>query len=618
MAVQIKEYVKTHRIITDGAMGTYYAKLARAGNSVCEYANIRNPEQIRRIHLDYLRAGADLLRTNTFAACREILGVSKEEQRELIKKACEIAEEAVKEYYTEGTEPEEAAEQSGLRPLSRRPIFIAGDIGPIPEHVGTEEAELVTEYREMADCMLDAGLTVIWFETFAEFGMIKRTAAYIKEKNPDVWIMAEFCVDKYGYTRQGLRADRLLKEAKESGVIDACGLNCGIGSGHMDTVLGRIRLPEGITLSAAPNAGYPEQMQSRMSFVNNVKYFCSNLEQIAGFGISILGGCCGTTPSYIEELSRRIEKNSPAVRTREALAAGEGKKKEEKQGRFAKLLEEKHKKGEKIIAVELDPPYDANDDKVLESALALKSSGADIITIADSPMGRSRIDPILMGVKLAGISGLPVMPHIACRDRNVIAVRSQFLGAYVNGIRNFLIVTGDPVPSENRRSITSVFDYNSIRLMQFLKEMNEEHFAEDPIVYGGALNYGQGRIDKIIERMERKIEAGASYFLTQPVFSEEDIERLAEIRSKVDTRILCGIMPLVSWRNANFIKNEIAGVHVPDEIVARYRPDMDKEEAEWTGAKIAEEVIGKLNGFADGYYFMLPFNRVSLMEKIRI
>ena len=167
-------------------------------------------------------------------------------------------------------------------------------------------------------------------------------------------------------------------------------------------------------------------------------------------------------------------------------------------------------------------------------------------------------------------------------------------------------------------STTGVFDYNSIRLMNFVKEMNQEHFADEPLYYGGALNVTLGRIDRIMERMQKKIDNGASYFMTQPVFSKEGIERLAIIKEKMDTKILCGIMPLVSYRNANFIKNEFIGIDVPDEIVARYSPDMSKEEGEAVGAQIANELIGQMYDYVDGFYFMLPFNRVSLMDKINI
>jgi homocysteine S-methyltransferase len=165
-------------------------------------------------------------------------------------------------------------------------------------------------------------------------------------------------------------------------------------------------------------------------------------------------------------------------------------------------------------------------------------------------------------------------------------------------------------------STTGVFDYNAIQLMDYVKEMNVEHFASEPICYGGALNHGRGLIDKVVERMQRKIDAGCKYFLTQPIYSEEDVERIKMIRERVDTKILCGIMPLVSYRNACFIKNEMGQIKVPDEIISRYRPDMAREEAEEVGAAIAREMMALLEPVADGFYFMLPFNRVSLLEKI--
>ena len=325
-----------------------------------------------------------------------------------------------------------------------------------------------------------------------------------------------------------------------------------------------------------------------------------------------MGGCCGTTPSYIKELNQKLsDYEVPAIREVQVKEVEE----EKPRATLNKLLQ-LFEEGKKVVAVELDPPYDADCNKVMECARQL--TNADIITMADSPMGRSRVDSILMSLKIENETGHMVMPHISCRDKNMIAMRSTLLGAYIHGIRNCLVVTGDPVPNVSRVNTTGVFDYNSIQLMHFVKEMNEEHFATDPIVYGGALNQSRGVIEKVAERMQKKIEAGASYFLTQPIYSKEDIERIAKLKELVNTKILCGIMPLVSYRNANFIKNEMTGIFVPDDIVKRYSPEMSKEEAEWVGAEIANELIDQLKDVADGYYFMLPFNRVSLMDKIQI
>ncbi len=593
----LREYLHHHRLIPDGSMGTYYSAIVNEPGAVSEYANLTDPNRIKSIHRDYIAAGAGMLRTNTFAANRAVLGVDFKEQRELIKAACFIAKEAVRE----SSKEEE-----------RHPIWILGDIGPIPENGETKEEEVIDEYKRMCDVFLEEGLDGIHFETFPSTHYINQLVSYIKDKNKDFFILVSFSVNKNGYTEAGISAARILSQVSQIEEIDACGLNCGIGSGHMYQILKKVVFPVNKFIYAAPNAGYPEQMQNRMVFMDNAAYFAGNMKRIAELGIDIIGGCCGTTPEYIADLTKTIDINVEAFPYRQKKSEISDKFIPIKENDFYAQLE----KGKKVIAVELDPPYDADIDKVMECAHLLKSSGADIITLADSPMGRSRVDSVLMSIKIASEVGLNVMPHICCRDRNMISMRSTMLGAYIHGIRNLLLVTGDPVPGDSRLKTTGVFDYNSIRLMEYVKEMNEEHFTSEPIYYGGALNYGRGNIDKVIERIKRKIDAGAKYFLTQPIYSNEDVDRIRSIKEKVDTKILCGIMPLVSYRNACFIKNEITGINVPDEIVNKYHPDMSKEEAEQVAAEISRNIMELLDPIADGYYFMLPFNRVSLMDKI--
>ncbi len=597
--MRLKDYLKENRLIPDGSMGTYYSGIVNQSGAVSEYANLTDPDIIERIHREYLEAGAGLLRTNTFAASRAVLQIDEEEQIRLIASASRIAKKAVSRINIPGT--------------GARPVWIMGDIGPIPEEADTKEEDILAEYKLMCDIFLEEGLDGIHFETFSNVNYLEKLLPYIREKNPDIFLLATFSINKNGYTQAGISVARLFDKLGRMEEIDACGLNCGIGSGHMYQILKKAAFPENKFIYAAPNAGYPEQMQNRMVFLDNAQYFTDNIKLIAELGVDILGGCCGTTPEYIGGLVREIDlKERRTVQNRRRLVA-EGDVRAVKENDFRKLLQS----GKKIIAVELDPPYDANIDQLMECAHKLKKSGTDVITFADSPMGRSRVDSILMSIKIAEETGLKVMPHLCCRDRNMISMRSVLLGAYIHGIRNLLIVTGDPVPGESRSRTTGVFDYNSFRLMDYVKEMNVEHFGEEPICYGGALNYGRGNIDKVIERMQRKIEAGATYFMTQPVFSKEDADRIRMLKERVDTKILCGIMPLVSYRNACFIQNEISGIHVPDEIVARYRPDMSREEAEQTGADIAWEMMELLDPVADGYYFMLPFNRVSLMDKIQ-
>jgi homocysteine S-methyltransferase len=592
--MRIQDYLKKHKLIIDGAMGTYYSRIAGNDTAISEYANIKSPEIICKIHKNYIEAGAKLIRTNSFAVNRQALTMNTEEQIQMITASYRIARQAVEE--------------------SGKEVYIACDIGPIAENGGQTEEEILEEYQLICDTFLGQKPDIFLFETFSDLRYIKLLVPYIKEKAPEVFIITNFCLNKNGYTSSGISAGTLLKEMAGTKEIDAGGFNCGIGSGHMYQILKNLNFPANKYIVIAPNAGYPEQFQNRMIFKDNEGYFGANLKRIADLGIDIMGGCCGTTPNYIKNISELIDVNDSNRGNRINFIEERTEQNEVRKNGFYELFQT----GKKVVAVELDPPYDAKDEKIIACAHKLKTSGVDIITLADSPMGRSRVDSILMSVKLTRETGMPVMPHVCCRDKNVIAMRSGLLGAYTNGVRNILIVTGDPIPSENRQSTTGVFDYNSIQLMKFVQDMNIEHFSEEPFYYGGALNYGRGDIEVVIERMRKKIDAGAKYFLTQPIFSDVDVERIKYIKSKVDTKILCGIMPLTSYRNANFIKNEITGIHVPDSIVERYRQDMSKEEAECVGADISSEIIEKLSPCADGYYFMLPFNRVSFMDKIVI
>lgn len=265
------------------------------------------------------------------------------------------------------------------------------------------------------------------------------------------------------------------------------------------------------------------------------------------------------------------------------------------------------------MIVEMDPPFAMDVQKLMDGAKMLRDAGVDLMTLSDSPMARARMDAGAIAGKIIREVGIPVMPHMTCRDRNIIGLRGAVMGQYLNEIRNLLIVTGDPVARDARGNITGVFDMNSVRLMEYVKNMNEELFAEEPIHYGGALNYHGANPDAIIRRMKLKMENGCEFFLTQPIYSAEDIERIRYIKSNCDAKIMCGIMPLVSYRNAMFIHNEMAGIHIPDNILAQYREDMTKEEAEKVAVSISLTLAEQLEDVADGYYFMTPFNRVGLI-----
>ncbi|MGN0480805.1 MAG: bifunctional homocysteine S-methyltransferase/methylenetetrahydrofolate reductase [Lachnospiraceae bacterium] len=598
--MDIREYLRHKTIIADGAMGTYYAQITNSQDDVwCEWANLTNGEIIINIHKDYIGAGARLLRTNTFMASCIGTSADSSQSEQIIRKACFNARTAV-----------EKARQEKLLEADES-IFIAGDIGPLRETGEYSKKEIFHEYVRMVDIFTDEKVDAIIFETFPDFYILEDVIRYINDTSK-VAVIANFCLNKNGYTTSGISATRILKQGKQIEGLDVCGFNCGIGSGHMREIFEKLVIPENMPVAAMPNAGYPERMQNRMVFMNNTGYFADNVAQIAAGITGIVGGCCGTSPEHIRLLRKKLDTEGFILRTGEVRAA-ETRQRHAAPNHFMDKL----RSGSKVIAVELDPPFDADFERLIECGHALKKSGVDIITMADSPMGRSRVDSILMSIKMREETGMEVMPHMCCRDKNMIAMRSTLLGAYINNIRNLLLVTGDPVPGINRSMVTGVFDYNSIQLMNFVKGMNEEFFAGDEFYYGGALNVGLGRVEKIADRMKQKMEAGCGYFLTQPVFSDEDVDRLAQLREITGARILCGIMPFVSYKNATFMQNEFIGINVPDSIIAGFSPEMSRQEAEEAGAAIAGKIIKKVNDVCDGFYFMLPFNRVSLMEKIK-
>lgn len=605
----IKEFLKRNRLVMDGAMGTYYSQKYARRNEPSEIGNFDAPDVIKAIHMEYIRAGANLIRTNTFASNYQTLrqaGYGGESH---------YPADIVKHNLTWGYNiAREAVNTCG------RPVFIAADIGPIPEFGNRDEEEIKKEYLLMARTFIDLGADIILFETFSDLKYILPVARYIKEHS-NIFIIASFCLNKFGYTKSGLSGRKLLEEAGNDLSIDAVGFNCGIGAAHMYHILKRVSFGDKVIL-AAPNAGYPDTIRDRSVYQENMEYFAGKMQEVADLGVNIIGGCCGTTPEYIRLLCKNVDLQKDAVRTAFSINKNTGSDQEDKdeiqqaESEIHNSLMSVLNEGKKAIVVELDPPYNADMDKMIQAVETLKSQPVNMITLSDSPMGKMRADSMAVGAKIQRELDFPVMPHIACRDRNQIALGGSVLAAHLNGIRNLLVITGDPVQVGDRPVVSSVYDFNSITFMEYLKQMNGEYFSSDPIIYGGALNYGRKNIDKEIERMEKKIEAGASYFLTQPIYSQEDVDRIAYIKSKVNTKIFGGIMPLVSYKNALFMKNEIYGIHVPDEILERYSPQMSRQEGEAAGIQCALELIEKMKNIVDGYYFMVPFNRAEMICKI--
>ena len=608
----IREYLQNKKLLTDGAFGTYFSGKYNS-EMLPELANMKAPDQVRTIHREYIAAGARLIRTNTFASNCTNLNCDRTALRENILAACLIAQETAQEWNL-------AHEDD--------PVFVAGDIGPVPISDPQDIHSDEDEYRFIVNAMIEAGIHVFVFETFSEITGILSAVSYCKTKLPaqESFVLVQICVNQHGYTNRGLHARKLLQQLSEQAEVDAMGLNCGIGPGAMKNVMDTIDLQvysgSGLSgssgykyISVLPNASFPGRQADRMIFQNNEAYFTDRIGSIADAGADIVGGCCGTNPQYIRRMAQEIswkqsghhfplpdDQQQEHVRTKDSsFYAGN--------------------KANKLITVELAPPFMADDQKLMDAANQLTGIHVNAITLPDSPSGRTRADSVLMGLKVFEETGICTIPHICCRDKNIIALRSYLLGAYLNGIRNFLVITGDPIPTLMRQDVKSVFNFDSVGLMRIIQELNEEQFYADPITYGGALNYTRKNLDIEIRRMKQKMEAGASFFMTQPVFSGQDEERLHILKSAMletdpSVKLFCGLMPLVSRKNALFIQNEMSGINVTDEIVELYRDDMSRAEGEAVGIKIVNQVIKDTSDFADGYYFSIPFNRVYMLQDI--
>ena len=493
--------------------------------------------RVTDIHKEYINAGAKLIRTNTFAANTVNLECNFDEVKANIKAAVANARQAVKE--------------------CGREVYIAADIGPIPNDNLFDKQAVVDEYVDIAKVFLEEGINVFVFETFADLSNISDAIDYIGSAatggintadsvlTDRPFVITQFAINQFGYSNCGLSSSKLVKLADDNPYIDALGFNCGIGPGHMEQFILKERRHTDKYLSALPNAGYPQAVSGRMIFSDkNMDYYSDKMCELLNAGADIIGGCCGTTPDYIDRIASKADFTQNIQ--------GEGCDWETDNSVQAVNTAFYHnKEGKKLIAVELAPPFDSNADKLLDAAHYLKSKGVDVLTFPDSPSGRTRADSILMAEKVSRQTGMCVMPHLCCRDKNAIAIRSQILGADINGINNFLVITGDPIPSVMRSSVKSVFNFDSVGFMNILDDMNSEQFADQPVTYGGAINQGRKRLDIEIGRVKKKMEAGATFFMTQPAFCDEDIERIATIKKETGSW---------KWTGISFLLPTICGI----------------------------------------------------------
>ncbi len=575
----IKNILNDHILLTDGAMGTYYHKVCNDPLPFCELEMLRDHSIIEKIHKEYIQNGAALIRTNTFNANTTTLECDFETVEKILISAYNTAKKAV----------------GGSNTL------IACSIGP--------NAYDKEEYIKTADVLLSQGAEIFWFETFDTLENILPAISHIKAKNRNALIFTGFALNPSGMTSAFISAARLCKICSENENIDGFGFNCGIGPKHLENILSRLDLGKK-PVFALPNAGYPEIINGKTEYVMNPVYFADIVSGYTAAGVKIIGGCCGTTPEHIKLLKKSIDSNT--VFDVKLKCSEETAEKPYIENDFHQKL----KGSDFLYAVELDPPFKTDVSRVINGARALKEACVDIVTIADSPMGRPRVGSITVSAKVKRETGMDVLPHLCCRDRNAISLRSALLSAYVENIRNVLVVTGDPVPGEQRNRIKSVFNMQSYSLMGMIGEMNNELFSDDPMLCGGAVNFNVVNKQAEYQRLLKKHEQGAKFFLTQPIFTDDTIDFIAALPRPRDFKILGGIMPLVNYKNAQFINNEMAGINIPEHYISRFSPDMPREEAQDIGKEIALETARKLKPYVDGFYFIAPFNRYELIIEI--
>ena len=560
----IREFLSRRPLLFDGGMGTYYKA---APGIECERANQTDPAGVQAVHREYLEAGADAIKTNTFGLPR-MAAAHTPGWEALAEAGWKLAEAA--------------AAPAGA--------FVFADLGPAPE---TEALPAAQVYTAVAEQFRKLGAKNFLFETLSSDAGILEAVRTLKAAEPDAFVLVSFAVLPDGYTREGLYCKDLVRRMSESGCVDAVGLNCVSAPGAMCTLARS--LSSTLPLSVMPNAGYPVVTRTQVRYQGKPEYFAQELSGLAANGVvRILGGCCGTTPAHIAALRAALDALPETVapaRTKE-FSTPETKPVENEDAFLRKL-----NAGEKVIAIELDSPRNADLTAYLEGARKLQAAGADLLTIADCPIAQARMDSSLVACRVHRELGMCTLPHMTCRDRNLNATKALLLGLYAEGVREVLAITGDPIPTAERDEVKNVYQFNSRKLAQYIVSLaGEGREMPSAMTVFGALNLNARNFEVELRR------AG---------------EKLRHAREMLGSRarILAGIMPVVSQRNAIFMENEINGIHVEEDIIRQFA-GLDRAQGEELGLAISLKMAREALPYADGFYLMTPFNRVALMERL--
>jgi methionine synthase I (cobalamin-dependent)/5,10-methylenetetrahydrofolate reductase len=596
-------------LLCDGAMGTMLYARGVPLDACFDVLNANNPALVRSIHADYLRAGADLLETNTFGANRFKLAVHGLEAR-------------VREVNALGAR---LARETGDR--AGRDVFVLGSVGPLGKYLAPlgalGPAEARAAFREQAEGLLEGGVDGFVVETFSDLQEIALAVEAIRSVT-DLPVVGQMAFTEEGVTFTGRTAADVAR-ALRALPVQVVGANCSVGSSVLYDILEQM-LPEagGLPISIQPNAGLPSRVGERLVYLSSPQYMADYAGRMLETGARIVGGCCGTTPDHIRAMRVAVDRHTPSAVRARRVAVLAPPREEAPVLRTAPpptALGRKLAAREFVVTVELDPPRGHHIERLIHGAKLLKDRGVEIVDINDGSLGRVRMSVLPTAVLVREATGLDIVMHFTCRDRNLMGIQADLLGAHAVGIRNILALKGDPPRAGDYVNATAIFDVNAIGLVRIIRGMNEGCDATgnsigDPTSFtvGVGLNPSAVDPDKEVARLFRKIEAGASWVQTQPVYDLEAFDRFLGRAGRLPIPVVVGILPLHSFRHAEFLHNEVPGITIPEGARARMREA--GERALGAGIEMAQELLREVRRRYGGAYLVPSFGRFEVVAEV--